>query len=64
MNADTRSAIEYLKQMAEQRFWGFISMKFENGNVVHVRREENLKPAQMSTLPEKNGGTSYDRSSS
>ena len=41
------SVIEYLRQLSAQRFWGTISLKLENGLVVHVRKEENLKPDHL-----------------
>jgi hypothetical protein len=56
MTAANETAIDYLKSLAEQGFWGFLTLKFEHGEIVHVRREENLKPAE---LPGKNRGTNY-----
>lgn len=49
-------AMNYLEQLASGQFWGFITLKFERGVVVHVRREENLKPAELPMLPGKNRG--------
>lgn len=42
-----QSALDYLRSLAEQGFWGFLTLKFEHGEIVHVRREENLKPAEL-----------------
>ena len=53
MSAANQTAIDYLSGLAEQRFWGFLTLKFEHGEIVHLRREENLKPAE---LPGKNRG--------
>ncbi|HZW96132.1 MAG TPA: hypothetical protein VFF64_24520 [Candidatus Eremiobacteraceae bacterium] len=51
MNATNQTAIDYLWTLADQGFWGFLTLKFEHGEVVHLRREENLKPNE---LPGKN----------
>jgi hypothetical protein len=53
MTAANQTAMDYLKSLAEQGFWGFLTLKFEHGEVVHLRREENLKPNE---LPGKNRG--------
>lgn len=50
------AALDYLRRLAESRFWGYITVKFEAGKVVHLRREENLKPSDVGTLPETNRG--------
>lgn len=51
MTTPNQTAIDYLRNLAEQGFWGFLTLKFEHGEVVHLRREENLKPNE---LPGKN----------
>lgn len=48
--------LEYLSELANRKFWGFISVKYENGVIVHLRQEENLKPSE---LPGKNRGNAY-----
>jgi hypothetical protein len=53
MNTANQTAFDYLQSLAEQRFWGFLTLKFEHGEIVHVRREENLKPTE---LPGRNRG--------
>ena len=40
-------AIGYLSNLGDSGFWGFVTFKFEKGHVVHVRREENLKPHEL-----------------
>jgi len=52
MNTANPTTFDYLQSLAEQRFWGFLTLKFEHGEVVHLRREENLKPTE---LPKRNG---------
>ena len=53
MTSSNQTAIEYLKSLAGQSFWGFLTLKFEHGEVVHLRREENFKPTE---LPGRNRG--------
>lgn len=48
MSNENKSAIEYLHRLATERFWGSLTVKFEAGRIVHVRREENLKPEELS----------------
>jgi len=51
MTAANKSSIDYLKGLAEQGFWGAISLKYEHGEIDHIRKEENLKPSSLSELP-------------
>ncbi len=44
----------YVSNLVAQRFWGFLTLKFEDGKLVHLRREENLKPATIQNLLDKN----------
>ena len=45
------STFRYLTRLSTEKFWGAISMKFEAGLVTHIRREENIKPEQLSEDP-------------
>ena len=45
MNEETRNALDYLTALTHQQFWGFVSLKFEKGRVVHVRREREPQAA-------------------
>ena len=49
----------YVKSLTHRKFWGFITVKFENGCPVHVRREENLKPSNL-LEPETNRSYEHD----
>ena len=33
-----------LKELEHQRFYGAVELKFESGNVVLIRKTENIKP--------------------
>ena len=57
MSAANQSAIDYLRSLAEQGFFGAITLKYEAGKIVHLRKEENLKPSDLSGTPER----VYDR---
>ncbi len=51
----TDAVLNYLQNLTQHGFWGFVTVKFENGCPVHLRREENLKPSELhKQLPEKN----------
>jgi hypothetical protein len=43
----TAAALDYARGLAEEHFWGFLTLKFEDGKVVHLRREENLRPNDL-----------------
>jgi hypothetical protein len=48
MGSQNKSAIDYLHRLASEKFWGALTIKFEAGRIVHIRREENLKPEELS----------------
>jgi len=43
-----RYRLEWAKQLLSsltgKRFFGSVTLKFEDGTIVHARKEENLKP--------------------
>jgi hypothetical protein len=47
---DPKNAItlEYLRRLAQSQFWGAITLKFEGGVIVHLKKEESLKPSELS----------------
>jgi hypothetical protein len=51
MSTPNQCAIDYLRSLANQEFWGAITLKYEAGEIVHLRKEENLKPSSLSELP-------------
>ena len=57
MSTPNDTALDYARSLAASRFWGFLTLKFEDGRVVHIRKEENLKPSE---LPEKTRGEKND----
>jgi len=61
MNAANQTTFEYLQSLAAQGFWGFLTLKFEHGEIVHLRREENLKPNELPGKYRGNANGSCDR---
>jgi len=41
----------YVRELAASEFWGSITLKFEAGRVVHIRKEESVKPDELSESP-------------
>jgi hypothetical protein len=62
MNSANQNTISYLRSLETQHVWGFITLKYEGGNIVHLRREENLKPSAIENLPETTRGNHDQRS--
>lgn len=50
MPDDNRTTIALIQHLAEDGFWGNIALKFQHGTVIHITKEESLKPSQ--TEPE------------
>ncbi len=44
-------AIELIRQLARERFYGAVTVKFEAGKVVVLKKEETLKPSDLSGKP-------------
>jgi hypothetical protein len=58
MNGRNETVTAYLKTLSDLRFWGAVTLKYESGKVVHLRKEENLKLSDLSGTPERmNVGT-------
>jgi hypothetical protein len=51
MNSMNEPALTYLKSLADQSFWGAVTLKFEEGTIVHLRQEQNLKLSELSGRP-------------
>jgi hypothetical protein len=45
--ADISKVFTYIEALADQRFWGNLSLKFQGGRVIHLVREESLKPEEL-----------------
>lgn len=51
ISSSNEEILTYLKRLTASRFWGSVTFKFESGEVVHVRQEENFKPFELSGRP-------------
>jgi hypothetical protein len=40
-----------IQELAQKRFYGSVTLKFEAGRVVLLRKEETLKPTDLSEKP-------------
>jgi hypothetical protein len=49
--------LTYLSTLANDHFWGAITLKFEAGRIVHIRKEENFKPVDLSEKPRREYGS-------
>lgn len=50
MTASCDNAINYIRCLGEQQFWGTLTIKIQDGEVIHVTEERSLKPNQL--IPE------------
>jgi hypothetical protein len=44
-------AVELIRQLVRERFYGAISIKFEAGRIVIIKKEETIKPTNLSAKP-------------
>ena len=49
-------AIGLIRQLARERFYGALTLKFEGGRIVIIKKEETLKPSELPGQPEKREG--------
>jgi hypothetical protein len=50
-------AIELIRQLVRERFYGALTLKFEAGQLTIIKKEQTIKP---STLPEQPGKRTND----
>jgi hypothetical protein len=41
------SVFEHLRQLSGQGFWGAVTVRFQAGQIVHITKEESMKPSQL-----------------
>jgi hypothetical protein len=44
-------AIELLRQLAHERFYGALTLKFEAGRITTLKKEQTIKPNDLSEQP-------------
>lgn len=47
MSTASESTLALVRALAEQGFWGVLSLKFQHGEVIHITKEESLQPNQL-----------------
>jgi hypothetical protein len=50
-------AIELIRRLASEHFYGALTLKFEAGRLTIIKKEQTIKP---STLPEQPGKRNHD----
>jgi hypothetical protein len=54
--------IELIQSLVRERFYGALTIKFEAGRVVIIKKEETIKPLTKSLeMPEKPGKSDHDK---
>jgi hypothetical protein len=38
---------EYIRMLTQEGFWGNLTIKFQSGQIIHLLKEESLKPDQL-----------------
>jgi len=46
-------AIELIRQLVRERFYGALTMKFEAGQVTTIKKEQTIKPSELPGQPGK-----------
>ena len=44
-------AIDLIRQLTSDRFYGALTLKFEAGRIVTIKKEQTLKPTDLSEHP-------------
>jgi hypothetical protein len=47
-----RSVRAFLDRLEREHFYGIVAVRYENGNAVHIRREESILPTHLMENPE------------
>lgn len=50
-SSPNRSVREFLDRLEQERFFGIVSVRYENGKAVHIRREESILPTNLTENP-------------
>jgi hypothetical protein len=49
--ADLTAAFTYIRQLCQQKYYGTIVLSVQSGNLITIRRDEVLKPADLTSAP-------------
>jgi hypothetical protein len=53
-------AIDLIRQLVSERFYGAITIKFEAGRIVTIKKEQTFKPTDLSGHPRKRNDEAYE----
>jgi len=54
-------AVELIRQLVRDRFYGALTIKFESGRIVVIKKEETFKPTNLSAKPRSENGNSTSK---
>lgn len=52
--------IDYIRELSNRKFWGSVTLKFQDGGVIHVVEERSFKPEQLVPDHRRKHGTEND----
>ena len=48
MPEDNDLAISFIQRLTREEFWGNIVLRLQHGRIIHITKEESIKPIQTS----------------
>ena len=54
-------AIELIRQLERERFYGALTLKFEAGRITVIKKEQTLKPSELPGQPEKRTNETHNQ---
>jgi hypothetical protein len=54
-------SIDLIRQLARERFYGALTLTFEAGRITTIKKEQTIKPADLSEQPRSNIDTAETR---
>ena len=54
-------AIELVRQLSRERFYGALTLRFEAGRITTIKKEQTIKPTDLSEQPRSNIDTAETR---
>jgi hypothetical protein len=54
-------AVELIRQLVRERFYGALTIKFEAGRITIIKKEQTIKPTNLSEKPRSENGISTSK---
>ena len=48
MPDNTEVVVDFVRDLSRSHYWGALTLRFENGQIVHLVKEQGLKPQDLS----------------